>query len=157
MKCKSSYLLHPIFDAFLGLKWKRVSLPFYVHLSWTFAYTFIIMCYSLQRFSILKEVVPTVYGDLNIIECFMRVLLPESIIERIIGFGMAIHVISDYVQNSRRTSTQPCKGRIQLIRLAKTTELLTPPPIYKVPKVVNIQKQEKISLKVWTRMIPPPF
>ena len=82
MKCKPSYLLHPIFDAFLGLKWKRVSLPFYFHLSWTFAYTFIIMCYSLKRFSILKEVViPCVFGDLNIIEFGMTVLFPESIIE----------------------------------------------------------------------------
>ena len=109
MKSKLSYLLHPIFDAFLGLKWKRVSLPFYFHLTWTFAYTFIIMCYSLQRFSILKAVVPCVFGDLNIIEFFMRVLVPESIIERIIGFAMAIHVMSEYLENSRRISAQPCK------------------------------------------------
>ena len=110
MKSKLSYLLHPIFDAFLGLKWKRVSLPFYFHLTWTFAYTFIIMCYSLKRFSILKEVViPCVFGDLNIIEFGMTVLFPESIIERIFGFAMSIHVIAEYVQNSRRTSVQPCK------------------------------------------------
>ena len=109
LKSKSSYLLHPLFDAFLRLKWEKVCIPFYIHLIWTFMYTFIVMSYSLQRFSLLKGLVPHIFESCNIIESAMYILFPETIIERIFSFIMALLVISEIIRNSRRSFAFPSK------------------------------------------------
>ena len=102
MKSKASLLLHPLFDAFLRLKWEKVCLPFYIHLLWTFIYTFSIMGYSLQRFSLLQGIVPQVFENCNLIETWIHIIFPESIIERILGFFMGTLVLTELFQNSGR-------------------------------------------------------
>ena len=100
MKRKASLLLHPLFDAFLRLKWEKVCFPFYFHLAWTFFYTFSVMLYSLQRFSLLQAIIPQVFENCNLVESWIHIIFLESIIERLLGFCMAILVFADFLQNS---------------------------------------------------------
>ena len=76
-KNKSVLVLHPLFEAFIQMKWVNCSMSYYIYLVYSFFFTFLIICNSLVQFSHLKGVIPD-YFFLNI----LKVLLPLDVIDR---------------------------------------------------------------------------
>ena len=90
---KTVFVLHPIFDAFVRLKWKRCSFFFYFYLIYSFLYTFLITCHALEQFSFVKQYLPN-----NCFAPVLVVLLPIICIERILTLVLKTIVVVEYIQ-----------------------------------------------------------
>ena len=94
MNQKQVFVLHPLFDAFIQLKWTKTSTPYYFYLIYTFIYTFILIFNALEQF-------PTciLHGKLpeNFFIPVLKALLPISSIEKIISLFLYFNVLSDFL------------------------------------------------------------
>merc|ERR1719357_432371 len=55
---RSKYLIHPLFDLFTRLKWMKICTAFHSILTIVLLYQITLFLYSLQRFSLLNQLVP---------------------------------------------------------------------------------------------------
>ena len=105
MNNKQVFVLHPLFDAFIQLKWTKTSTPYYIYLSYTFIYTFLLIFNALEQF-------PTciLHGKLpeNFFIPLLKGLLPISIIEKIISLFLYFNVISDFLCRKNLTFDGLC-------------------------------------------------
>ena len=83
---KERFLLHPLFDAFLKLKWQETSGIFYLHLCWVMIYLFVLVSYSLFKFSFSNSAFINYYFDYVMIVFFVYICF-YSIIEFSIFVG----------------------------------------------------------------------
>ena len=84
---KDKFLMHPLFDAFLKLKWKKTCGLFYIYIFWVFLYQMVLIAYSLEKLSFL-------HGSINnfcfgILMVFGFVTLNFQCI-----FGFIMHVLT---------------------------------------------------------------
>ena len=80
---KERFLLHPLFDAFLKLKWKRTCYVFYFYIVWVLFYHVLLIVFSLNKFSFLDGSV----GNQclwTLLVVFHAMLILHSILEMII-------------------------------------------------------------------------
>ena len=102
-KNKRVYLLHPLFDAFIEMKWKKTCVPYYFYLLWTLFYTFITTIHCLEQFSFLHESIPE-----NFFKPFVTVILPILAAEKIFEIFMMIHIVLDYLKRTGGMSKKIC-------------------------------------------------
>ena len=72
------------------MKWSRISVPYYIYLLYTFIYTLLVICNSLEQFSFLHGKIPS--------DFFLKILmvcLPITGIERILSLSLYFHIITD--------------------------------------------------------------
>ena len=91
---KQVFLLHPLFDAFIQMKWAKTSIPYYIYLLYTFIYTFILICNALEQFPncILHGKVPG-----NFFIPFLKALFPISCVERLVSLFLYFNVVSGFL------------------------------------------------------------
>ena len=87
---KEVYVLHPLFDAFLKMKWSRISVPYYIYLLYTCIYTFLVIFNSLEQFSILHGRLPK-----DFFHPILTVFLPITCAEKVLALSLYIRVITN--------------------------------------------------------------
>ena len=86
---KEKFLLHPLFDAFLKLKWKKTCGLFYLYIVWILLYQIILVFFSLDKFSFLNGVFPPNFFQIMMIVCFGGLCF-QSVVSFFIYFATII-------------------------------------------------------------------
>ena len=94
MNQKQVFVLHPLFDAFIQLKWTKTSIPYYFYLIYTFIYTLLLILNALEQFPscILHGMIPE-----NFFIPLLKALLPVSIVEKVLSLFLYFNIISDFL------------------------------------------------------------
>ena len=86
-------VLHPLFDAFIRMKWNKCCLPYYIFCIYNLIYTFLIICNSLEQFSFLNgHVHPKLFF------WKLTVMLPFICFERTINVLLNFMVIIEFMR-----------------------------------------------------------
>ena len=90
---KEKFLLHPLFDAFLKLKWKKTCGLFYLYIVWILLYQIIVVLYSLNKFSFLNGVLPSILFNI-----MMTVSFGGLCFQSVVGFFIYLSTIFKYLK-----------------------------------------------------------
>ena len=92
-KGKERILLHPLFDAFLKLKWKKNCGLFYLYVAWILLFQVVLVSYSLEKFSFLNG-----HLDQYCFWIFMIICFGVLCIQSFVGFFVYLLMIIRYLK-----------------------------------------------------------
>ena len=94
---KEKILLHPLFEAFLKLKWKKTCGLFYLYITWILTYQVILVSYSLEKFSFLIGLLSSSLCWIMMTVCFGGLCL-----QSVVSFFIYLMTILRYLKYSQR-------------------------------------------------------
>ena len=90
---KEKFLLHPLFEAFLKLKWKKTCGLFYIYIAWILLYQVVLVSFSLEKFSFLSGLLSPYCFWILMVVCFGGLCF-----QSIISFFVVLMTILRYLK-----------------------------------------------------------
>ena len=94
---KERFLLHPLFETFLQIKWRRTAYTFYLFVVWILFYQVTLIFYSLNRFTFLSESIIK-----HLLEASMLCFYFALIVNCVFSFLLYVITIVQYFKYAKK-------------------------------------------------------